>query len=104
MILKILMTRMNKINLLDPEFLAQIIHFIAGLSIVWLTVLLWYFQHISPYIPLVGFLTIIINKETWFDYYTEGNAFFWNGALDYSIYCLGIIASVPITLLIIGVI
>lgn len=87
-----------KINVLNVQLLAQIIHVSVGLGVVWLAALLYYFKDISLITTFVTFFIIIILKETVFDPIVEKEPFLWGGAFDYSMYCVGVMVSVFITL------
>jgi hypothetical protein len=91
---------MRKINFLDPEFLAQLVHIFAGLSITSLLYIKIGFP--NTYYALTIFMFGVLLKETIFDpkyETTPPQPFFWQGALDFVMYFPGIALALAIILL-----
>ena len=85
---------MNKINLLNPAFIVQLLHVVAGSAASALLYILFIKLGLSEYSYLIAigiFLLIIILKETLFDpKYETNQPFFWQGTEDLLFYQPGI--------------
>jgi hypothetical protein len=99
------MLNIKKLNVLNIQLLANIIHVTAGAAVVWLSILLYLYKGILPYTVLVIFYIIIVGKESLVDPRIEKNEpFFWAGAYDLSLYMLGSIGSAIFSMWLIGVV
>jgi len=79
----------------STNFLAQEIHLVIGILFVTLAVVFhypWWYGAITIFI-------VSILKESIFDPIVEEAPFFWNGAIDFSFYLIGIVVGAALVLL-----